>query len=155
MQISCPNCRKTFFVKDELIPPEGRKLQCGKCFDQWFFSKPSDKKSGEIKKRTNEQNIGHAKTTDVDDDVHINKNKIKEFNFKDNKKVKEINIKKNNINIFKLILVIIITVIAALIVIETFKNQISIFFPDILVILDNLSETLHDIRLFIKDLFNL
>ena len=96
-----------------------------------------------------------AKVISDDFDVKKNnskENKTKEFNFKDNKKEKEIDKKENKVNIFKLILVIIITFIAVIIAIETFKNQISIFFPDIIVILDNLFQSLHDIQLFIKDL---
>ena len=39
-------------------------------------------------------------------------------------------------------------------VLDTFKLHIANFFPDIIVILDNLYATLHDLILFFKDLFN-
>ena len=151
MQIACPNCRKNFFVKDELIPTEGRNLQCGKCFNKWFFNYPTNKKNIDVKK-VDKTHIEPTKFNNVEINEEITKNKTKEFNFKDNKKEKEIDKKENKVNIFKLILVIIITFIAVIIAIETFKNQISIFFPDIIVILDNLFQSLHDIQLFIKDL---
>ena len=150
MQITCPNCRKIFFVKDELIPPEGRQLQCGKCFNNWFFNKPFDPKKNEVKKI--DKNYVKTTSNNIEHDEKIKLKKTKEFNFDNKEEKKEINIKKKKINIFKLILVFIITFVALLIVIETFKNQISNFFPSIFIILDNLFQTLHDIQLFIKDL---
>ena len=88
----------------------------------------------------------------IDYDQESKKNKTIEFNFNEKKQEKETYKKEKGINIFKLILVIFITFVAVIIVIETFKNQISIFFPDILVYLENLFQTLIDIKLFIIDL---
>ena len=39
MIISCENCSKTFNVKDDLIPKNGRMLKCSKCGHKWFFKK--------------------------------------------------------------------------------------------------------------------
>tara|TARA_Y100000590_G_C15310694_1_gene860031 strand:+ start:139 stop:597 length:459 start_codon:yes stop_codon:yes gene_type:complete len=150
MKISCPNCRKNFFVKDELIPSEGRKLQCGKCFNQWFFNKPIENNNVKLK-NIEKPKIKYAESS-IDYDQESKKNKTIEFNFNEKKQEKETYKKEKGINIFKLILVIFITFVAVIIVIETFKNQISIFFPDILVYLENLFQTLIDIKLFIIDL---
>ena len=150
MQITCPNCKKNFFVKDELIPAEGRQLQCGKCFNKWFFNKPIDAKKNEVKKI--DKNYVKRTNNNIEHDEKIKSKEIKEFNFDNKEEKKEINIKKKKINIYKLILVFIITFVALLIVIETFKNQISLFYPNILIILDNLFQTLKDIYLFFKDL---
>ena len=38
MIISCEKCNKKFEVKDDLIPIEGRLLQCGICRYQWHFT---------------------------------------------------------------------------------------------------------------------
>ena len=39
MIISCENCNKRFEVSDNLIPEEGRLLQCSSCDHKWFFKK--------------------------------------------------------------------------------------------------------------------
>ena len=39
MIITCPSCNRKFKVNDELIPSEGRDLQCGSCDNVWFFKK--------------------------------------------------------------------------------------------------------------------
>ena len=39
MIISCENCNKRFEVGDNLIPEEGRLLQCSSCDHKWFFKK--------------------------------------------------------------------------------------------------------------------
>ena len=33
------NCNKKFEVNENLIPDEGRDLQCGSCNHIWFFNK--------------------------------------------------------------------------------------------------------------------
>ena len=37
MIITCENCTKKFNLQDDLIPEEGRELQCGSCNHKWFF----------------------------------------------------------------------------------------------------------------------
>ena len=54
----------------------------------------------------------------------------------------------------KKFMVLIISVIALLILIDTFKIQLVKFIPGIDVVLDNLYETLKDLSLFLKDLIN-
>ena len=39
MIISCPSCKKSFQIDENLIPVEGRNLQCGSCSHVWFFKK--------------------------------------------------------------------------------------------------------------------
>ena len=39
MIIECINCHKKFQIDSNLIPSEGRSLQCGLCNHTWFFSK--------------------------------------------------------------------------------------------------------------------
>ena len=60
--------------------------------------------------------------------------------------------KKRSIGILNLILVFIISGIAFIILIDTFKTPISIYIPNIEFILYNLYESLLDIMLFFKDL---
>ena len=40
MIISCQNCSKKFDVEDNLIPENGRMLQCSSCDYKWFFKTP-------------------------------------------------------------------------------------------------------------------
>ena len=37
MIISCEKCNKKFEISDELIPDNGRLLQCGSCSYQWHY----------------------------------------------------------------------------------------------------------------------
>ena len=37
MIISCPSCKKKFEIDGNLIPKEGRNLQCGSCSKVWFY----------------------------------------------------------------------------------------------------------------------
>jgi len=39
MIITCTNCNKKFEVDSNLIPNEGRQLQCSSCNYEWFFKK--------------------------------------------------------------------------------------------------------------------
>ena len=47
MIISCPCKKKNFQIDENLIPIEGRNLQCGSCGHVWFFK--NEKKNLELK----------------------------------------------------------------------------------------------------------
>ena len=136
MIIECNNCNKQFEVSSKLIPNEGRLLQCSYCNHKWHFKK----KIG-IKET---QNVKNYKIK-IEEKNIIKKNNLNEKNIK-----KIIN--KNKINFLNLILIFIISFIAVIVIVETFKNQISSFIPSINFILQNLYETIKDIYLFFKDL---
>ena len=141
MQIKCPNCNKSFKVNDNMIPSKGRLLQCGSCSNKWFFKKK------EIKTFSPEKSI------DILSDKKISKNQKLENEINTIIEKKEIQIdNKKKINYLNLFLVIIISFISLIILVDTFKSQISNFFPSINIILDNLYETIKDITLFFKDL---
>ena len=151
MQIVCPKCTKKFEVNDDLIPSEGRLVQCGSCNHKWFYNKI--KTSSEIlieespKEQVNKVEkkiIKKKKLPKISDDTNqFNEEKIKED--------KQTIVKKNT-NKFKIFLVIIISFVALVILVDTFKIQISKTFPEIEAILNSLYETLTDIKLFFKDL---
>mgnify|MGYP001294208666 FL=1 len=141
MEIKCPNCNKSFNVNDKMIPSKGRLLQCGSCSNKWFFKKK------EIKTFSPEKSI------DIVPDKKISKNQNLENEENTIIEKKKIQIDKNNkINYMNLFLVIIISLVALVILLDTFKLQISNFFPSINIILDNLYQTIIDIILFFKDL---
>ena len=54
--------------------------------------------------------------------------------------------------IIKKIFLIIISFIAFILLVDTFKNQISVIFPGILKMSDSLYLVINDLKLFIKDL---
>ncbi len=41
MRLTCPNCRAQYEVPDEVIPEEGRDVQCSNCEKTWFQEKHS------------------------------------------------------------------------------------------------------------------
>ena len=156
MQIICPKCSKKFEVENDLIPEKGRLLQCGSCNHKWHFVKKITAVSAspivEEEKINEPSKLKNKKE----------QQKTQKFNFKtttfdkygDVKKKKKYTDKKSKNNYFKIFLVLIITIIAMIILIDTFKNQIEIIFPNIKYLLNNLYETLKDISLFFKDLIN-
>ena len=146
MIITCPSCGKKFEVDQNLIPKEGRLLQCGFCNEKWFFS-ISKKEVLETK-----VNVKNEKVANSDkNDVILEKSKV---SLKDNTDT-VIKVKNNfSFSIFlSYILVSIISFIALIILIDTFKSPLYRIFPNLELILFNLFETLKDIKLFIKDLF--
>ena len=43
MIISCTQCDKKFEIESNLIPNEGRLLQCSSCNHKWFYKKKTEK----------------------------------------------------------------------------------------------------------------
>ena len=152
MIISCTSCNKKFEINSDLIPENGRLLQCSKCDHKWFFKKKQEKE--QIKKIINKPIIKE------DIDYNLENNEIiEEVKNKENEDTSKVEIIKSTSKIkskykfINLILVFIITSIALIIVIDTFKSPLSLIIPNIEMILYNLYETLKDIMLFLKDLF--
>ena len=146
MIIVCPSCRKKFEIDQNLIPKEGRLLQCGFCNEKWFFNINKKEVS------ENKLNIKNEKVTSLNDnDVNPEETEISLDDNTDN----VIKVKNNfSFSIFlSYILVSIISFIALIILIDTFKSPLYRIFPNLELILFNLFETLKDIKLFIKDLF--
>ena len=149
MIIVCPSCRKNFNVDESLIPDKGRLLKCGFCNHTWFFNKNKniqikpkidklvDKEKPDIKNETTYKSISNF-STDVKKGSELIKYKPK-YNFTFGK-------------FLRYIIVSIISFIAIIIILDTFKYPLGIIFPDIELVLYNLFETLRDLILFAKDL---
>ena len=156
MIISCENCNKRFEVSDNLIPEEGRLLQCSSCDHKWFFKKTEkliEKKEPKkiIKEDDNKiLNETFVKKTIEEEEITsitVNEENLSEINDE------EPQIKKDKkTNYLKIFIVIIITFVAIIIIIDTFKHQIIFIYPDIEILLSNLYESLRDINLFLRDL---
>ena len=146
MIIVCPCGKKKFEIDQSLIPKEGRLLQCGSCNEKWFFNEEK-KEVSEIKIDFENKKVTSSNSADV----NLEENKTSLEDNTDN----VIKVKNNfSFSIFlSYILVSIISFIALIILIDTFKSPLYRIFPNLELILFNLFETLKDIKLFIKDLF--
>ena len=165
MIISCKKCNKKFEVNSDLIPDEGRQLQCSSCNYEWFFREKSiantDKKDDSNTSITSEDTFRvkrdelNIKNNLVNDNFLFEESVKKKNSKKNIKKFTKINVNKNKekkISILNLIIVFIISFIALIILLDTFKTPISSVIPNIEFILFNLYETFKDIILFFKDL---
>ena len=147
MIIACPCGEKKFEIDESLIPEKGRNLQCGSCNRKWFYKKP-------IKEELVEKVNPKIDLNEVED---ATEHKVEETDKKEidenNQIEKEKKVAKNKINILRIILVFLISFVALIIIIDTFESPLKTVFPNIDLVMNSLYETLHDVVLFIKDLF--
>ena len=148
MIISCDQCHKKFEIDSNLIPKDGRLLECGSCNHKWFYKQDIKDKTQEIIIEPQLKNIEEKNI----DPIQTNISPINELDTSSEKKKIVENKKIKKISILNIIIVFIISFVALIILIETFKDPISIFVPNIKFILNSLYETLNDIILFFKDL---
>ena len=181
MIITCNNCKKKFDIDSNLIPDKGRLLLCNSCDHKWFFKKeifkntitpivediednsnnvfdeispinnveinPSDATKEEIENIT-EEKLGKKI------EININEKPKKEIEPKINEdliikaKIK----KQKNFKIINILILAVISFIAIIIIVDTFKYPIGKVVPNIEFILYNLYESIKDILLFIIDL---
>ena len=158
MIIVCNNCSKKFEIDSSLIPEKGRLLQCNGCGHRWFFIrevKNIDTKPAKINNFTNQDEIINEETANTDiqskENIDYNKTDINDDNALSDNKTNLFKDEENN-NILGSIIVFIISFIALIIMLDTFKTPIGKFFPKLEFILYNLYETINDIKLFLKDL---
>tara|TARA_B110001452_G_C15127078_1_gene392765 strand:+ start:89 stop:577 length:489 start_codon:yes stop_codon:yes gene_type:complete len=161
MIIECINCNKKFEVSDTLIPELGRKIQCGSCDHTWFY-KPTMEPPTLLNKEQNiEISVGESseiKENNIKIDQKFLDIPVKEdVLLKKTSTKKILNDKKNTRSNFGKILsyfiVSIISFVALVIILDTFKSPLSNKIPSLELLLYNLFESLKDIFLFIKDLF--
>ena len=166
MIIECPACSKKFNIDEKLIPDEGRLLKCGNCEHTWFYKKEEKIKldSETTKISQIEENKSEINKEPVKEPVKEPTKQTKKIRKKISKKslTKEstskelVSIDKSSFstenNIIKKIFLIIISIIAFILLIDTFKNHISVIFPGILQMSDSLYLVINDLKLFIKDL---
>ena len=154
MIIVCPCDQKSFNIDDKLIPKEGRLVKCGVCNHTWFF-KPSEN----IEKK---QDAATPNTTIKEEEnrefIRAKKNKEaikpKVDKTKVSKKYLPAIKREKSKNFSKLFLVFLITIIAIVILIDTFKVPLGYIIPNINFYLDNLYQSLIDIKLFTLNLIN-
>ena len=154
MIIVCPRDQKSFNIDDKLIPKEGRLVKCGVCNHTWFF-KPSENIEKKQDAATSDTTINEEENREF---IRIKQNKEaikpKVDKTKENKKYLPAIKREKSKNFSKLFLVFLITIIAIVILIDTFKVPLGYIIPNINFYLDNLYQSLIDIKLFTINLIN-
>ena len=162
MIIECPACSKKFNIDEKLIPDEGRLLKCGNCDHTWFYKKEENLiletetiKINEIDENKSEINIEPVDVP-IKQTKKIKKKISKKSSTNESTSKELVSIDKSSVsrenNIIKKIFLIIISIIAFILLIDTFKNQLSVIFPGIVQMSDSLYQVINDLKLFIKDL---
>jgi len=172
MIITCNNCNKKFDIESSVIPEKGRLLQCNACNHKWFFKKeiinepiksvkiniPTEKLET-FKEEVKPLETESPKTIELLDTVTKNNSVSDKISIKDKNEKKvdkyiktEIPKIKKNYNILALTIIFITSLIAIIIVADTFQKPISSVIPNIEFLLYNLYETINDIVLFFSDL---
>ena len=163
MIIDCINCSKKFEVNSSLIPENGRTIQCGSCNHVWFYKPQIDIQKNEtisnVDDNQNKSEIEISLTNKELDENYNNQTEKEKINTNDkliSDKLKDENITKKSSGISKFLsylLVSIISFVALIIVLDTFKSPLSNSIPGLEIFLYNFFETLKDLYLFIKNLF--
>ena len=169
MIITCNNCNKNFDIDSSLIPDKGRLLQCASCNYKWFFKKKilENTVSPIVKdiyddsvnvfdqnKSSNNEEINPSDLLKEEIEVDTKEEPKKKINIDINEStsVKAKPIKQQNFKILNIFIVAIISSIAFIIIVDTFKYPISKVVPNIEFLLYNLYESIKDISLFFRDL---
>ena len=156
MIIECIKCSKKFQVNSDLIPNEGRTIQCGSCQHIWFYKKINNPKiEVEIPQIEDEKDLSIDDIQLSDQEKNLQAKKIKEDK---NYEIVKVSKKKKSYffslaKVLSYILVLIITFFAIIIIIDTFNSFFYRIFPNLEIIMYNFFEILKDINLFLKDLF--
>ena len=162
MIIECPSCKKKFNIDINLIPAEGRNLQCGSCDHIWFYKKedpiPKTLQVNEditIQENEDSDKLNNNKSKDqiLKQSVEKIKKAKSELSTTKESQSKSEEIKKTQSSkFFSYLIVFIISIGALIILLDTLKTPLINIFPGLELLLFNLYETLKDIKLFIIDL---
>ena len=165
MIIDCIKCTKKFEVNASLIPDNGRTIQCGSCNHIWFYKPKIEQSKNEIKTEISSQKSNNKVLENKEND-HVNEklSKTDDTNNLENVANTEPSSneltnknKKTTFSVSKFLsyfLVFLITFIALIIVLDTFKSPLSSIIPGLEIFLYNFFETLKDLYLFIKNLLS-
>jgi predicted Zn finger-like uncharacterized protein len=165
MIIDCIKCTKKFEVNASLIPDNGRTIQCGSCNHIWFYKPKIEQSKNEIKAEiTSPKSNNNDLENKKDDNLNEKLSKTEDTSNLENvantgpTSVELINEnKKTTFSVSKFLsyfLVFLITFIALIIVLDTFKSPLSSIIPGLEIFLYNFFETLKDLYLFIKNLLS-
>ena len=161
MIIDCIKCDKKFEVNASLIPDGGRTIQCGSCNHVWSYKPKIEQSKNEISSPKSNDDILENKKDDQDNEKSSKTeetNNLEKFTNTEPSSHELINEnKKTTLSVSKFLsyfIVILITFIALIIVLDTFKSPLSSIIPGLEIFLYNFFETLKDLYLFIKNLLS-
>ena len=172
MIIECPNCNKKFNLDEKLIPQNGRTLKCSSCSHIWHHKVSLNidnnnnkiledtKTKSDIKPSQTDENDNEAnKKNKVKDALDISKESISEKKTEDSKveiKDKKVNNEKSSRikMVFIYLIILVISLLGLILLLDTFKYNLSNVFPSVIPLFDSFNETMLDLKLFFKDLIN-
>ena len=161
MIIDCIKCTKKFEVNASLIPDNGRTIQCGSCNHVWFYKPKIEQSKNEISSPKSNDDILENKKDDYTNEKISETNKtinLKKFANTEPSSNELINEnKKTTFSVSKFLsyfFVFLITFVALIIVLDTFKTPLSSIIPGLEIFLYNFFETLKDLYLFLKNLLS-
>ena len=161
MIIDCVNCSKKFEVNASLIPDNGRTIQCGSCNHVWFYKPKIEQSKNEISNPKSNDDILENKKDDQDNEKSSKTEETKNLEKFTNTELSSHELinenKKTTFSVSKFLsyfLVFLITFIALIIVLDTFKSPLSSIIPGLEIFLYNFFETLKDLYLFLKNLLS-
>jgi len=159
MIITCKSCDKKFSVRDQDIPNEGRLVQCGSCSSTWTQYPIKIKTQEEEPKilrnvpKTKKRKKAQHKDFDIqpfyskkDDSLKKNKNKKKIIE----KKLEEES--ESGFGFLNFLILLFLISISIVGVLETFKDQILPFWPNLENYLTYVYETVNNIYILSIDL---
>ena len=162
MIITCPSCNKKFTIDINLIPSEGRDLQCGSCEHIWFYKKQESipepltiSKDIFIKETEESEKINDDKSNDEVIKKSVREDNLEKSELLATKKTEnktKVTKKTQSSKFFSYLIVFIISLVALIVLLDTLKTPLINVFPGLEQVLFNLYETLKDIKLFIIDL---
>jgi len=162
MIIECPCKKKKFNIDINLIPVEGRDLQCGSCDRIWFYKKenlitepPHINENLIIEENDNVNQVNEDSSKKHEESSLVKDIEDKETEISEIKEIKtKPDVAKSNpsIKFFSYLIVFLISLGALFILLDTLKTPLINVFPGLELVLFNLYETLKDIKLFIIDL---
>ena len=165
MIINCIKCNKKFEVNASLIPDNGRTIQCGSCNHVWFYKPKIEQSKNEIKAeitspKSNNNDLENKKNDNVNEKLSETEDTNDHENIAKTESSSDEVINENKKTTFSVskflsyFLVFLITFIALIIVLDTFKSPLSSIFPGLEIFLYNFFETLKDLYLFLKNLLS-
>ena len=165
MIIDCIKCTKKFEVNASLIPDNGRTIQCGSCNHIWFYKPKIEQSKNQIKAeiispKSNNNDLENKKDDNVNEKLSKTEDTSNLENVADTGPTSVELINENKKTTFSLskflsyFLVFLISFIALIIVLDTFKSPLSSIIPGLEIFLYNFFETLKDLYLFVKNLLS-
>ena len=181
MIIQCKSCQKKFLVPANAIPKEGMEVQCGICSNTWF-QEPEIKKKAKPKLKSEKITQEKIETASDGKKYkflgkqwalvlpsgkagRLAKNEIsKELDEKIERSIdpsiesmsiaaSEKDEKNQGIGFLTSVFIILIGAISAIGVLQTFKNELVVYWPELEFYLEYVYETLGNIRIILRDLF--